>query len=352
MKKIVFGIFKLIKILIKLIFILIIGFFVVSFMMVGIDYVQMKNGNLPVFCISQYNEESKIQVFRSFFYTASRTVRASSSESLYDSSNIQFKSVFGKKKIEYSYQDVKDFTIETSLTSDCKDSAKLYYASLKVKVYTYCLDDISVYKNSHKDTLYAFLEKDNSIVEDIKDQLSYKGLLSDKSTSEFVSLDEDFASQGLKIYHCNKTNINDVYIGPKDMSFHNDFCTYKDDDFKFIYELLDETPSSLQPVLNEENEVVPEAFYEDSINRYEFTLPKSQYVFITTPEVRGKAATKVGIKEALSTGKVTIDEVKEKGLQFQVINKEEERERLEKEKLEKERIEREKQEAEQAKNEQ
>ena len=48
----------------------------------------------------------------------------------------------------------------------------------------------------------------------------------------------NLSNSGLTMYRCNKQNINDVYFAPAGVSMQQDFCTYKDDDFKFIFEIL------------------------------------------------------------------------------------------------------------------
>ena len=45
--------------------------------------------------------------------------------------------------IERVYQEEKEsLTVSTKEISNCSEKAKLYYANLFIKVYTYCLDDI------------------------------------------------------------------------------------------------------------------------------------------------------------------------------------------------------------------
>ena len=320
-KKLFLGFFELIKNIIKWTIIGAISFVLIELLMAGIDYIQLQNKDFPVFCTSSYDSSKKIQTFQGLFYKATRTVRTSSLESLEESGKVQFKILSLEIPINYNFPVQEEaFQLEIKEKENCSEKAKLYFANLYVKVYTYCLEDIEVKKDSTTISLFDSLTKNISILDDIDARLDYRGLMKDTSTFEFVSKEDSF-SNGLKMFRCNKTNINDVYIGPKNMAFLDDFCTYKDDDFKFIYELTDETPANLEPKKNEKGEVVPEVFFEDATYRYEFSLPKSSYVFITTPKVRGKAPTKTPLKEALQKNLVTIEELTTKGLTYEKINK-------------------------------
>ena len=51
---------------------------------------------------------------------------------------------------------------------------------------------------------------------------------------------------------------------------------------------------------------------------------KSEYVFVTTPALRGKPQVDIPIKDALINNLVTIEEAQKRGLKCNVINKEEE----------------------------
>ena len=181
-----------------------------------------------------------------------------------------------------------------------------------------------------KDTLFNYLSKDNSIIDKTLNHMDLLGIYNDQTTLMFQASNDSFTNLGLTIYQCNSFNVNDVYIGPLTMGFHDDFCVYKDDDFKFIYTISDETPDGITEVVDENGNVIPEVFYEDEVYRYEFKVPKSSYVFIKTPEVRGKAETKTPLLTALSSGLVTIEEVEKKGLQFDKIDKAIELEELQK----------------------
>lgn len=315
---------KIIKGFIKLLFLLAFVFLLSA----GVDYLRMKNGKLPIFCKSMYNPNKNVQMFIHPFYSAHRKVRASVQEPLSDSSHVGFYLFNIPLPIERVYQEEKEsLTVSTKEISNCSEKAKLYYANLFIKVYTYCLDDIQVTVNNKSDTLLSYLEKDITIIDDIDSKLAFMGLYGNTNTLEFISRDDkNITNLGLKIYRCNDTNVNDVTIGPLSMEYQKDFCTYKDDDFSFLWTVTDETPEDLKPILNEKGEKVPEVIFEDNDYRYEFELPKSSYVFVTTPEVRGKKEVKRPIKSVLSTKLLSIDDLIDRGLVCNKIDKKQEEE--------------------------
>lgn len=327
---------KLIKSIIR--FVLILCF--VGLCLTGLDYYRMTRGELPIFNLSSYQAKRHTQYFYGPFYVAERRVRASTVEPLSDSSKIRFKILFVTLDIPRVYkEETLDLSLDTKKQDTCTKSV-LYYADLSMKVYTYCLDEINVKKDNNTQSLLTYLGEDTAILKDIDQKLGYQGYIEKGKAMEYDSLEDSFTNEGLRMIYCSVDNIKDVYIGPKDMEFQADFCTYKDDDFKFIYEIDDRTPASLEAIKNEKGEVVPEVLYEDETYRYEFDLPKSNYVFITTPAVRGKAATSTPIREILTSRALSIEEIIEKGLEINKIDKEEERKRLEEEKkkLEEEKV--------------
>ena len=297
-------------------------FFLVVFVLfcfAGVDYYRMTKGKLPVFQIATYNSKKREQTFHGTFYTAVRVVRANPDEALEESSNVSFYLFQFPIDIKVEKTKIKnDFQVKVTPKNDCGNST-LLYADEKIKVYTYCLDNIRVInKNGEKDLLSS-LQEDTSVVEELKGHLAYMGLLSDGSTQQFDSREDDGLEY--RIYQCDSLYISDVYIGPKDMTLQNDFCTFKDDDFKFLYKVSDEAPKDLEPTKNEKGEVVPEVFLEDETYRYEFDVPKSSYVFVVVPENRGRVEKRIALRDVLAQKLLTIDELQSKGLTFNKIDK-------------------------------
>lgn len=304
---------KLFKGIVKLVFFIVF----VLFVMTGIDYYRMRNGLVPIFNNSNYNSKTRIQTYKGVFYEATRQYFASVREPLEESSDIHFY-LFTfplplpslKKDVDNSYQ------IKSEEVSNCSQGSYLYYADLNQKVYFYCISGLTI-----KDNGKTINTVSSDVIDRLKDKMDFMGLLKDQTTMYFQLEEGDVSPLGLSLYQCNSFNVNDVYIGPKNMTFNDDFCTYKDDDFKFIYTIVDETPDNIQEVVDEEGNVIFETFYEDDIYYYQFNVPKSGYIFVETPEVRGKAATKTPLSVALSTGLITIKDLEEKGITFDSVKK-------------------------------
>lgn len=297
----------------------------------GLDYLRMNSGLAPIFNINKFDEKTRIQSYRGLFYQASRKVKVSTNESLVDSSNIEYTVLNQKINVPKQFKkQERDFLIKTNVIKDCTEQSKLYYADLNVKVYTYCLNDIKVEENNKTKELKDLLTKDKNILKNIDYKLAYTGINADKTTLMYEDL-YNLSNNGLTMYRCNKQNINDVYFAPAGVSMQQDFCAYKDDDFKFIYEIEEAPAENTEKI---EGEDTKEVFYEDETYRYEFDVPTLNRISITTPEIRGKAATSTPLKTILDYKILTLDELAEKGLKFNKIDKKKEQEELQKKALE------------------
>lgn len=287
----------------------------------GIDYYRMTKGFVPIFNRSYYYSQGRIQEYRGLFYKAERHITSSTRESLEDSKDIQFQLFQLKYKIPSTKKnDTIEYTLDVQKSEMCSGTSLLYYADLDVKVYTYCIDDIQI-KGKNQGTLSEKLSSDKDFLQDLYSRLSYQGLLLDGKT-QFFNSNETFAKEGVTLYRCNDGFIQDVYITPLGTSIQPDFCTYKDDDFMFIYEVVDEFTGEVS------DDSVPEVLYEDDTYRYEFDTYKSPFVFVTTPAVRGKVETKTPIRTVLDSGILTIDQLIDRGLVINKVDKAKEAEEL------------------------
>jgi hypothetical protein len=115
-----------------------------------------------------------------------------------------------------------------------------------------------------------------------------------------------FKDNSIKIYHCSN---NDIYIGNSDLEFMDDFCTDKDDDLKFLFEIKDE---STDIELTDGEEI----FYEDDKYTYSFDKVKSDYIYIIVPKNRDRDEKKIKLKDALNNKLLSIDDLEKKGLNF------------------------------------
>ena len=290
-----------------------------------IDYNRVYGGDSPIFSIKKIDKEKKIETYNGLFYVVERRFRSNLNEPFYESLDLSFKLLFINLNVPKSFrEETLEYVLETKQLEEC-DSSVLYYADLDIKVYTYCIDEITLKDpvNEKTTSLFDYLSKDKSIISDIIGKISYTGLYSDDSTKKFISNDNNFAPNGISMFICNKENINDVYIAKEGTEMQKDFCTYKDDDLKFLFEIVEEEKE--EEVVNnnpdEKEEVKPEKFYEDENYIYQFSEPKLDRIFITTPFVRGKEETKTPLATILQNKLLTIDELEEKGLSFEKINK-------------------------------
>ena len=316
----------LIWLLIKLI-VLGIKLFIISIfaflMMAGLDYIQINNGDLPVFVISRTVSDTRIETFRGFFHTVTRKIYASPSEPLTDSQEVNYSIFTMKFPIEYEEQiEHQSLRVETAEIEECKEKAILLFANADIKVYTYCLNSIDVFQDDKKSELAQLLEKDTSILDDIDSKMNYMGMYKNNIALEFTTTDEDFANQGLKMYRCHKEDNNDVYIGSKNMTFQTDFCTNKKDDLKYISKITDTTPEEEKEKTTEKEEKpIFQTFYEDTENYYQLELSKSKYLVIETENIRDWKGMKIPIKEALDKKFISIEELKEIGLDYKIVSK-------------------------------
>lgn len=294
-----------------------------GFLSAGIDYVRMNSGDVPIFNISSYDQTSNIETFRGLFYIAQRKVKASVNEPLVDSSDMQYKILIFDLKVPRKFNSADTFTLETKVIDNCHDRSVLYFANTKIKVYTYCLDSINITDGGKTKNLLSYLEKDHKIIDDIDNKLDFTGIYKDKTTLMFQAKNDEFTNNGLTMYRCNKEYINDVYLAPNDTPFMSEFCTLKDDDFKFVFEIEDKSEKP-EPELDEEGkekEIPKETFYSDEEYDYVFDYSKSDQIYIINPAIRGRAERRYKLKEILDKKMLTIEELEKKGLKFEKVKK-------------------------------
>ena len=306
--------FKIIREVFKTIYKVALLLLIVGVLTTGIDYTRITSGQTPLFNVKFYKVRTKTQTFQGIFYKATRKVRNDPNEPLVESSKIKFK-ILNKYpiKVPSEFKDTNiEYTIETKEIENCLEQSKLYYANEKVKLYTYCLESIQMKSDNKKDELINLLKDNPDLIDEVDSKLAYTGILYDRTTQKYLSYNDESTNNGLAMYKCNNNGITDIYIGPRNMEKQVDFCTYKDDDFKFMY--------TVEELEHEKVEQV-ETFYEDAENYYQFSETKSNFVVIKVPAVRGKQEQIIQLKVALAYGMVTIDELKEKGLEFNTVSK-------------------------------
>lgn len=308
------SIMKFLKLIRNIIFLVIIFGAVTAF----VDYTRMLSGSEPIFNISSYNSSKHVENYRGLFYQASRKTKVNNQESLMDSSEIKFFVLTKQIDVPSQFNEDKfEYIIKPVSSDGCDGASKLYYADTNIKIYSYCIDSFSVIENgtNKEDDLLKHLKEDKDFSEDLIQKMTFMGLYSDKTTEIYRSLD-DFSSMDIAMYKCNTPGINDLYIVPKGTPFMADFCTYKDDDFKFISKIEEEKSDS-----ETTDDNIKEVFFEDENYYYEFDKPRKDKIFVTSPAVRLTPEKRYSLVEVLNNNLLTISDLEKKGLKFNKTEK-------------------------------
>lgn len=308
------AIMKFLKLIRNIIFLVIIFGAVTAF----VDYTRMLSGSEPIFNISSYNSSKHVENYRGLFYQASRKTKVNNQESLMDSSEIKFFVLTKQIDVPSQFNEDKfEYIIKPVSSDGCDGASKLYYADTNIKIYSYCIDSFSVIENgtNKEDDLLKHLKEDKDFSEDLIQKMTFMGLYSDKTTEIYRSLD-DFSSMDIAMYKCNTPGINDLYIVPKGTPFMADFCTYKDDDFKFISKIEEEKSDS-----ETTDDNIKEVFFEDENYYYEFDKPRKDKIFVTSPAVRLTPEKRYSLVEVLNNNLLTISDLEKKGLKFNKTEK-------------------------------
>lgn len=279
-----------------------------------IDYGRITSGKEPIFCVSNYDEKTKIESYRGIFYQASRKVSVSPEEELTDSSEIKFYAVTKPVSVPSDFKHLEfKYTINTTVSETC-GPAQLYYADDETKLYTYCLDSIRLQElGSEEDKdLSEYLKKDSSLMEDIVSFIPYRGLYYDNETLYFRTTDTELVNNGLTILRCHKKGINDIYVGPVNMDMQGDFCTYKIDDDEYVWKIEEDKTATIA-------DKSPETIYEDADYIYQLDSHKSNHIYLVIPAVRGRSESRVPLMEIIN--RYPMDLLIERGLEVKKISK-------------------------------
>ena len=303
----------------KKILILIVLVIVIGLVMAILDYQRINHNKKPIFVLETYNKRNKENNYRGLFHEINRTCSVSNKEQISDSKKITYKFIsFNINVNQKVLNPNKVLKVNTTEETKCNPS-KLIFANEVIKVYTYCIENIKIDNDGNEEELLNYLKKDDYNYKNIIKELTYSGFSRDNVSLESID-NKNISNNGLKVIECRLNENRDIYIGPANMVYQEDFCTYKDDDFEFMWKVNDITPNEFKCPENP----VPEVIFEDEKNRYEFDCQKSEYVFVTTPALRGKPQVDIPIKDALINNLVTIEEAQKRGLKCDIINKEEE----------------------------
>ena len=299
--------------LLKKIIILVILFILIGSITTFIDFKRINNNQKPVYTLDNYNSTSNREVFTGLIYRIERICSKSNYEQISDSKSIKFKLLGQELKLKDVLKPKENLKIKTDEKIKCTNS-ELIYADKDIKVYKYCLDDITInaYGKDYKIDKYL---KNNNYKQILKN-LRFDAISNDKSSLEYIDAN-NISNNGIKAIECRINNVTDIYFGPKSMLYQEDFCTNKDDDFNFMWTVVDKHEKDFVCPEKYEKEVL----YEDETNTYSFDCPMSDNIFVNTPAVRGKIETNTPIKQALDTHLVTIKDAIDRGLKVKTEKK-------------------------------
>ncbi len=122
----------------------------------------------------------------------------------------------------------KSYQIETIIDNTCSGIAKKYYTDNNVTVYSYCLDSIKIEVDNEQYELKDYLSNHRDGISYLINKLDHIETYKDGGTKLYRG-NKKMANNGLAVIVCNsmidvdKIN-NDIYIGPIDMNYEDNFC--------------------------------------------------------------------------------------------------------------------------------
>ena len=296
-----------------IILIILLSIIIIGLTTTFIDYKRINENKKPVYAIANYNSKNKKEIYIGLFHKIERTCSISNNEQISESKELIFKVLGNKLKTNNKINTKEFLKINTKEKTKCINS-ELIYADKETKIYTYCLDDITITSYGKDYKLVDFI-KDKKY-KNISNKLTFNGLSLDKNSLELID-NNNISNNGIKIIECNINNNNDIYIGPISMTYQEDFCTNKDDDFDYFWTIKDNHEEGFKCPPNS----IVEVLYEDEENIYTFECPMSDNIFVNTPAIRGREENNIPIKEALDSKLITIKEAIKRGLKVSTKKK-------------------------------
>ncbi len=195
-----------------------------------IDYVRLNSNKLPLFAIKSYDSKKNKQTFRGIFYKAQRVVYASVNEDIVDSTDVSYIFLIFKLDINIPKEENNtNFTIITDEVINCNEKAKLYYSGQR-NIYTYCLNSIKISKDNKGTELKDYIVNDKDIINKIVNNLYFSRTFYNQNIEMFEDISVyNFTNNGISLIKCKDDDASDIYIGPKNMTFQDDFCTEKEE---------------------------------------------------------------------------------------------------------------------------
>ena len=285
---------KILKTIIKVIIII----FLYAIVSAVIDYSRIKDNKKPIFTTSQYDKQTRVQTYQGLLYSINRKIYSLPEEPIEDSKNITYSTLLFKEKIKIKKKELSKNEIKYIQEESCTES-KLIFADKTNKIYYYCINNLKLITPKETIDFDIKIKDNNKYLNKLINSIPFTGLYNDNKT-------EIYRNNDLKVFKCQNNN---YYITTPNNDFQEDFCTVKDDDFKFLFEIVEETENI--ELLKEK-----EVFYEDEEYTYEFDEAKSNYIYLVTEGKDTIPSKKINIKTALENKLITITDLEEKGLKF------------------------------------
>ena len=194
----------------------------------GYDYYRMTVGEIPIFCVKEYNEKTHIESYRGFFYTGERTVKWDRRETLNLSSNIKFVVLTKEIPITLERPLVKnDYVLYVTPSED--GNSILYYETKEGKLYFNGISSIKVKKEKEKESveLKEALQKDKNLLDVLIDKIDFRGIVSDRKVEKYQTKEDSFVMGEFYVYRCHNET-NDIYIVQEE-ALKEDYCLLKND---------------------------------------------------------------------------------------------------------------------------
>lgn len=196
---------------------LIFGGLIILLLCITVDLVSIYTINKPIFAIKGNNDNH----YYGLFYDTYNCLE-------YSSPQIKFKGSKFSCLVDFEILEQHAYTVSVDETFNCSGNKDLYLGLENQNVYTYCLDNIRVVVGNDIMELKDYYKENNRIIDEIINSLDYVDTYKDGGSKLYRDNGDDgFTDNGLSIIKCNTVAGNkDIYIGPLNMEYRDDFCKY------------------------------------------------------------------------------------------------------------------------------
>ncbi len=193
----------------------------------SVDYNKVKSGEMPLFVIAQHDKRGPEINYFGLGYRVVRNPGVSYKQPIYSDNYVKFGFWFYTWKIKMNKPAIDYIRIiETSVTKNCDEKEVLYYALSDKDIYTYCLDSVKIKENNKPVELKDYIVDNPDIIDEISNAITVDTIYKDGGTTLYRDNGvTEYTNNGIAIIKCNTIDGNrDIYIGPKNMEYKNNFC--------------------------------------------------------------------------------------------------------------------------------